>query len=125
MAQERDSGSRPAQGVSRRQLLQLGASGAALLALRAEAQPAAPVPDGGVKFTLQEATIDDLQERMRSGQETAKGLTEKYLEHIAAVTASSARCWSSIRMRWRRPLRSIRNGGAGRCAGHCTASRCS
>jgi amidase len=85
MARERDSESRPAQGVSRRQLLQLGASGAALLALQAEAQATAPAPDGGVRFTLHEATIDDMQERMRSGQETAKGLTEKYLEHIAAV----------------------------------------
>jgi amidase len=85
MARERGSESGSSQGVSRRQLLRLGAGGAALLALEAEAQSTSPATDGGVKFPLQEVTIDELQERMRAGQETAKGLTEKYLDHIAAV----------------------------------------
>jgi amidase len=85
MARERGSESGSSQGVSRRQLLRLGAGGAALLALEAEAQSTSPATDGGVKFPLQEVTIDELQERMRAGQGTAKGLTEKYLDHIAAV----------------------------------------
>jgi amidase len=85
MARERGSGSGSSHGVSRRQLLRLGAGGAALLALEAEAQSTTLAADGGVKFALQEDTIDEMQERMRAGQETAKGLTEKYLDHIAAV----------------------------------------
>jgi amidase len=55
------------------------------MALDAKAQSRSPASDGGVTFALQEATIDEMQERMRAGQETAKGLTEKYLDHIAAV----------------------------------------
>jgi amidase len=85
MAGECGSEGGSSQRLSRRELLRLGASGAALLAVQAEAQSKTPAADGGVKFSLQEATIDELQERMRVGQETAKSLTEKYLDHIAAV----------------------------------------
>ena len=36
-------------------------------------------------FELNELTIDDLQQRMASGQDTSRSLTEKYLARIAAI----------------------------------------
>src|ERR1700704_1748935 len=36
-------------------------------------------------FDLEEATIADLQQRMQSGQETARSLVEKYTAHIDAI----------------------------------------
>jgi len=77
-----------AGSISRRRMLQLGATGTALLALRVEAQPAA-APDagvvGGARFALEEATIEQLQGRMAKGMETARSITEKYLDRIASV----------------------------------------
>jgi amidase len=37
------------------------------------------------RFDLEEATIAELQQRMQTGQETARSLAEKYLARIAAV----------------------------------------
>src|SRR5690349_19846159 len=36
-------------------------------------------------FELNEATIDDLQERMKNGELTSKGITELYLQRIDAI----------------------------------------
>src|SRR5882724_7990333 len=36
-------------------------------------------------FDLEEATIADLQQRMQSGQETARSLVEKYVARIDAI----------------------------------------
>src|SRR5690349_4852449 len=36
-------------------------------------------------FDLEEATIADLQQRMQSGRDTARSLTEKYLARIDAI----------------------------------------
>ena len=46
----------------------------------AQRQAGAPPP-----FDLEEATIADLQQRMQSGQETARSLVEKYLARIDAI----------------------------------------
>ena len=43
------------------------------------------VPIAIPAFELDELTIDDLQKRMASGQESARSLTEKYLSRIAAL----------------------------------------
>jgi amidase len=48
----------------------------------ARAQPAGPA------FDLEEATIAGLQQRMQSGQETARSLVEKYLARIDAIDKS-------------------------------------
>jgi amidase len=59
---------------------------AALLAATVvSAQPSAPVP---VPFALEEATIADLQQRMQSGRETARSLTEQYVARIEAIDRS-------------------------------------
>lgn len=53
--------------------------------------PAAPGADESrtvtSAFNLEEATIDELQRRMASGQETSRSLVEKYLARIAEVDA--------------------------------------
>jgi amidase len=73
--------------LSRRALLQLGvAAGVVSAASRADARPAAPAPaDSGQPFLLEEATLDELQRRMQSGEETASSLTQKYLERIRVL----------------------------------------
>ena len=52
-----------------------------------EVLPALP-PAEVRSFELEEATIDDLQEGMKSGKYTARALTEKYLARIEAVDKS-------------------------------------
>ena len=84
----------PFHGVGRRQFLRLGAltAGAAAVphavggaaspapaARAADAQAAAPA------FELEELGVSALQERMASGQETARSLAEKYLSRIEAL----------------------------------------
>jgi amidase len=49
-------------------------------AIAVNAQPPARAP-----FDLEEATIASLQQRMQSGQESARSLTEKYLARIEAI----------------------------------------
>jgi amidase len=76
--------------LSRRALLKLGAAAGAAAGMtagsRADAWPAAPAAaDAGQPFPLEEATLDELQKRMRSGEETASSLTQKYLERISVV----------------------------------------
>jgi amidase len=67
------------------------AGGAAALAGGAPAAAPAPAnarasrPEAVAAFELDELTIADLQQRMQSGQETARSLVEKYLARIAAL----------------------------------------
>jgi amidase len=71
--------------LDRRALLKLGALGSvsALAGTAARAQaPAAPAPEA---FELDEATVADLQKRMESGQDSSRGLCEKYMARIEAL----------------------------------------
>jgi Asp-tRNAAsn/Glu-tRNAGln amidotransferase A subunit and related amidases len=69
--------------LSRRRLLQLGVAGAALLGgERVSAAPVGPA-DAGARDSLDESTIDALQARMASGEETSRSITQKYLDRIA------------------------------------------
>ena len=77
-------------GLSRREFLGSSAAGAALAIAgpvacgRAQSQPADP-PTGVAavdEFALEEATIAALQERMTTGEWTARSLTEAYLARI-------------------------------------------
>jgi amidase len=79
------------RAIDRRTFLRCGAIGSAL----AMAGPAIPAiasekpregePVQVPAFDLEEATIPELQRRMRSGQETARSLVEKYLARIEAL----------------------------------------
>jgi amidase len=85
-------------GIDRRDFLRAGAVGSAALVVRPALAGAAPhddveaaaqagraAPASGGAFDLEEATIDDLQRRMQSGQETARSITEKYIGRIKAM----------------------------------------
>src|SRR5262249_39824302 len=84
----RREGEDRASANSRRRMLQLGAAGTALLALRLGTHLAAAA-DAGVgsapRFALEEVTVEELQGRMAKGTETARSITEKYLDRIASV----------------------------------------
>ena len=79
-----------AAGVSRRSVLKSGVAGATVAALSA-ARAARAFEDAAgntapVKaFAFEEATIADLQARMKSGEITAESLTQAYLERIAEI----------------------------------------
>jgi amidase len=75
---------------SRRQFLGAGAQlGAATLAFPALAWKDAPAAAPPVKsFELEEATIIELQDGMKSGKFTARSLTEKYLARIQEIDRS-------------------------------------
>jgi amidase len=77
------------RGMSRRDLLQAGVAGGIVAAASAampssQALAAAPVAQVPT-FGLEEVTIVDLQAAMRSGEYTARSLTEAYLERIGAM----------------------------------------
>jgi amidase len=74
---------------TRRALMKAGLAGGALAAagplLSPTAPAAAPAPPGSsapAPFELEEMTIADLTKAMRSGKETARSITEKYLARI-------------------------------------------
>lgn len=77
--------------VSRRTFLQVSAVGGAVAAARSAGVPwtaaAEPVPvrHRVPEFELEEASVADLQEAMRSGRTTARALARAYLERIEAV----------------------------------------
>jgi amidase len=76
-------------GMSRRDLLQAGVAGG-IVAAASAALPSAPALAAASvaqvpAFALEETTIADLQAAMRSGEHTARSLTEAYLERIGAV----------------------------------------
>jgi amidase len=50
-----------------------------------EKQDEAATPNGPAAFELDEITIGELQEKMRSGQYTSRALTELYLKRIEAI----------------------------------------
>jgi hypothetical protein len=58
-------------------ILRVGTGAPAIATSQAGLQAAA--------FSLEEATIADLQQRMQTGQETARSLAEKYLARIDAI----------------------------------------
>jgi amidase len=75
-------------GVSRRSLLKSAAVGiAAVPALSAGRMvaSAAAASTGGKPFPFEEATVTELQTKMKSGQISARALTEAYLERIREV----------------------------------------
>ena len=75
--------------LSRRALLQLGmATGVVAVAQRAKAdtsESARLAVDAGTPFALEEATLEQLQQRMASGAETSRSLTDQYLARIAQL----------------------------------------
>jgi len=83
-----EQNSRDEQSLSRRSFLGVGAAGV-IAARRAGfiATPTdVPTPDAQApSFALEEATIDDLQSRMRSGSDTAESLSRQYLDRIAEI----------------------------------------
>src|SRR5207237_1736293 len=88
---EEDGMKRNREGLDRRSLFRYGAAGGALalasnLPGRSPSPPSAP-PAAGVAapFPLEEATFDDLQQKLGSGEETARSLVEKYLARIDAL----------------------------------------
>jgi len=83
---------------SRRQFLGAGAQlGAATLAFPALAWKDAPAAAPPVQsFELEEATITELQDGMKSGKFTARSLTEKYLARIQEIDRSGPRVNSVI-----------------------------
>src|SRR6476660_4287257 len=91
---------RSGDGVARRTFLRYGALGAAVAlgecpqSAFAITTPAGDCPRDAdlsgdsprsADFELNELTIDDLQQRMASGQDTSRSLTEKYVARIAAL----------------------------------------
>jgi amidase len=82
----------PSPVLSRRSLLGATAAASALVALDVRAQaPAAPAPQPSqpprppARFELEEVTVAELQQRLQSGAESARSLTEKYLARIDAL----------------------------------------
>jgi amidase len=66
----------------------------ALVAAACQAPP--PPPRETPTFDLEEATIADLQQRMRSGRETSQSLVDKYLARIESVDGSGPALHSVI-----------------------------
>jgi len=84
-----------ASSLSRRQFVELGSLAAAAAALpglgRGRPEPAPPValPPDQEHFALAETTVADLQSAMRSGQLTARSITQAYLDRIRATNLES------------------------------------
>src|SRR5690242_7576728 len=87
--------------MDRRGFLRAGAAGGAALIVRpgfaaarvdreAAAQAGKAAPASGGPFDLEEVSIADLQQRMQSGQETARSLVEKYTARISAMDKAGA-----------------------------------
>jgi amidase len=85
MADDRNSQDGQTHGVDRRDFLGLATLGTALALVRpfGGAALAQETPVG--PFELEEITVAELQEGMRSGRFTAKSLTEAYLARIDAI----------------------------------------
>jgi amidase len=91
---ERSAGAGADASISRRAFVATTVAGAGALAIHGAAQPAGGTGDHEAHraateqvppFALEEITIDDLQRRMRAGQETAASLVHQYLARIDAV----------------------------------------
>ena len=81
--QRRWNGPGPLEELSRRRLLQLGVAGAALLGGERATAALAGGTDAGAGASLDEMTVDELQARMASGEETSRSITQKSLDRIA------------------------------------------
>jgi amidase len=84
------SADRDDAGITRRELIRLGALGAAAAAHAGwDARPAAAAPvqpaASADPFELEEMTVTQLQDGMRSGRFTARSLAEAYLARIATI----------------------------------------
>jgi amidase len=81
-------------GFSRRRILQtsfLGAVGASIAPAFSAGRvlaAAAPTPEPDKEFEFDEATISNLQERMKSGETSARALTQAYLTRIEEIDKS-------------------------------------
>jgi len=77
------------EGMDRRTLFAYGAAAAAVAAARpalgADRRPAPDAPAKVEAFELDELTINDLQKKMVSGEETARSLTADQLAGLEAV----------------------------------------
>ena len=71
-------------GVDRRQVMWGGAAGLLALTQVARAEEGKKA-EAVAPFELEEVTLDDLAQRMESGELTSKKITEMYLERIAAI----------------------------------------
>jgi amidase len=82
--QRKPKGPVVAEELSRRQLLQLGVAGAALLGSEraSAASPASADAGTAPPGSLDEIGLDELQARMASGAETSRSITQKYLDRI-------------------------------------------
>ncbi len=75
---------RPARRQFLDSALKMGAASLALPALASTLSADAPVPEVG-PFELNEMTVAELQDGMKSGKFTSRSLAEKYLGRIAAI----------------------------------------
>ena len=77
------------RGISRRNVLQTGILGVTAAALSgnapAQARASADEASSVKPFGFDEATISDLQARMKSGEISAQALTEAYIKRINAI----------------------------------------
>ncbi|HWP39238.1 MAG TPA: amidase [Gemmatimonadales bacterium] len=75
-------------GLSRREFVELGSLAAAATVLPsalAAAGPLRSMPADVQEFPLAETTVTQLQDGMRSGRLTSRGITQAYLDRIAAM----------------------------------------
>lgn len=75
-------------GLSRREFVELGSLAAAATVLPsalAAAGPLRSMPADVQEFPLAETTVSQLQDGMRSGRLTSRGITQAYLDRIAAM----------------------------------------
>ena len=86
----------PPRSLSRRQLVAAGVAGGLVAAVRPAIASLAAAP--GRPFELDEATIVDLQEGMRTGRLTARAIAEKYLARIEALDRSGPTLRSVIEL---------------------------
>jgi amidase len=87
--------------VDRRAFLRAGAAGVAAIYVSRDAEKgshAEPAPAQVPAFELDEATIDQLQDAMKSGRYTAASLTMEYMARVGAVDRSGPRVNSVIEL---------------------------
>src|SRR4051812_1845237 len=93
--------------IDRRDFIRLGLAGSAVTITGCSAtnptsstnQPqvtAAPNPAPVPRFELDEVSVRDLQEGMKSGKYTARSITELYLQRIDALNTKGPRLFSVL-----------------------------
>ena len=116
-------------GVNRRTFVGSAMAGAFVLRRGAISGPGdSPVPAQTQPFALDELTIDALQARMKSGQDTSQSLVEQYLARIDAIDqrGPAINCGDRAQSRRARDRVAARRRAQSRasCAARCTAFRC-